>query len=489
MKNILYIMTDQQRYESLGVSGKSICRTPNLDRLAAEGVNFTNAYTVCALCTPGRASMLTGLYPHNHKMLINNDHHPSVHEEFPDYIRLISQDLTEAGYNCGYAGKWHCGTRKVPTSYGFRGMDVPAYGHPFRTSEYKDYIKRKNLEMPKLLECIPESAASDPKLTGKCGTFSGPPEACEPYFVADYSIGMMKDFAKKCKETGKPFMMFVSFWGPHHPCVVPEPYASMYDPADVQLWDSFEDDLACKPRAHRIFRDSIYPGGKDLGRDTWKKMIAKYWGFCTFMDDQVGRMLEALEEMGIADSTSVLFSTDHGDTIGCHGGLWDKGPFMYEDIYHIPLIVKIPGVGGKGETCDKLVSNMDLATTALDIAGVKPKQLHDARSLLPIIENPKAEWPDDLMCEFHGHRFSYTMRMIRWDKYKYVFNAADFDELYDLELDPSEMVNRIADPAYSKIADEGRKRLLKWIKGTGDVFGICAEEYVNPRSATIDLSY
>ncbi|HPN84539.1 MAG TPA: sulfatase-like hydrolase/transferase, partial [Victivallales bacterium] len=400
-----------------------------------------------------------------------------------DYVRLISQDLKEAGYNCGYSGKWHCGTSKVPSTYGFRGMDVPAYGHPFRTKEYKEYIKKKNLKEPSLVECIPPSALEKPRLTGKCGTYSGDPEACEPYFIADYSINMIKDFLKE----GKPFMMFVSFWGPHHPCVVPEPYASMYSPEDVQLWDSFDDDLKCKPRAHRIFRNSIYPGGKDLSRETWKKMIAKYWGACTFIDDQVGRMMKALDELGISDTTAILFSTDHGDTMGCHGQLWDKGPFMYEDTYHIPQIVKIPWLRKEGDYCEKFVFNMDLATTALDIAGIKPKSPHDARSLLPLVENPNAEWPDDIMSEFHGHRFIYTMRMIRWDKYKYVFNAADFDELYDLEKDPSEMNNLIANREYAKIADEGRKRLLKWIKDTSDVFDICAADYVNERSATVDI--
>lgn len=488
MKNILYIMTDQQRYESLSLTGKSICRTPHLDNLAATGTNFHNAYSVCALCTPARSSMLTGLYPHNHKMLINNDHHPTVPEEFPEHVRLISQDLHKAGYNCGYSGKWHCGTRKVPTSYNFKGMDVPAYGNPYHTSEYQDYLKKNNLSAPELIECIPESALTHPRLTGKSGTYSGSPEACGPHFIADYSLDMLKDFVKELNDSGKPFMLFVSFWGPHHPFLLPEPYASMYDPEEVELWGSFDDDLKNKPRAHQIFRDSIYPGGKDLDRATWRKIIAKYWGYCTFVDDQIGRLINALDELEVADSTAVLFSTDHGDTAGCHGQLWDKGPFMYEDTYHIPLIVRVPELGSPGMDCDKLVLNMDLATTALDIAGVMPENAHDGRSLLPLIENPDADWPDDVMCEFHGHRFLYTMRMVRWDKYKYVFNAADLDELYDLEADPCEMTNLIAEPAYSDIAEEGRQRLLKWIKNTGDVFDICADAYVNAKSATIGLN-
>ncbi|MCA1809203.1 MAG: sulfatase-like hydrolase/transferase [Kiritimatiellia bacterium] len=487
VKNILYIMTDQQRYDSLGLAGQSICRTPCLDRLAARGVNFSNAYSVCALCTPARASMLTGLYPHKHKLLINQDHQHPVADEFPDHIRLISNDLKDAGYNCGYAGKWHCGTTKVPSTYGFEGMDVPGYGSHQRNPYILEYQRRNGLAPPELLECIPESARASNKLTGTTGTFSGPPQACEPWFTAEYSIDLMRRYADAYQTAGKPFMMFTSFWGPHHPCNVPEPYASMYLPKDVRLWGSFYDDLKSKPRAQQIFRDSIYPGGKDLDEATWKKMIAKYWGLCSFVDSQVGRLVEALEELGLADSTAILFSSDHGDTCGCHGGLWDKGPFMYEDTYHIPLIASVPGLGQPGTTCDKFVLNMDLATTALALAGVPPADGHDGRSLLPLMADPAADWPDDVMCEFHGHRFLYTQRMLRWRDYKYVFNAADFDELYDLAGDPSEMNNLIADDGYRSVAEECRQRLLAWIKRTDDVFDICAADFLNERAATAGL--
>lgn len=487
VRNILYIMTDQQRYDSLSLAKQSICKTPNLDRLAARGTNFSNAYTVCALCTPARASMLTGLYPHKHKLMINQDHQHPVPDEFPDHIRIISNDLKDAGYNCGYAGKWHCGTSKVPSNYGFEGMDVPGYGSPQKNRYMAEYLEKNNLEQPEILECIPESARTDNKLTGKSGTFSGKAQACEPYFIADFSIDLIKKYAREYKENDKPFMMFTSFWGPHHPCFVPEPYASMYNPDDIKLWDTFHDDLKNKPRAQQIFRESIYPGGKNLDEQTWKKIIAKYWGFCTFVDEQIGRIIDELEKLGIDDSTAILFSTDHGDTCGCHGQLWDKGPFMYEDTYHIPLIAYVPGIKNKGVDCNKFVLNMDLATTALDIAGIAPQSPHDGRSLLPLIKNHNAEWEDDVMSEFHGHRFMYTQRMLRWENYKYVFNAADFDELYDLKNDPNEMVNLITDPAYKNIAEKGRKRLLAWIKKTDDVFDICAEDFLNETSATISL--
>jgi len=481
--NILYIMTDQQRYDSLSLTGMGICRTPHLDRLAVAGVNFSRAYSVCALCTPARASMLTGLYPHNHKLLINNDTHASSPDEFPDDIRLISQDLAAAGYNCGYSGKWHCGTRKLPSTYAFQGMDVPEYGRVYKTPEYLEYIARRGLKRPEVVEYIPETAASQPRLTGAAGAFSGPPEACEPYFVAEYALDLLRKFSAETAAGGRPFMLFVSFWGPHHPCYVPEPYASMYPPAEVKLWDNFDDDLSGRPNLIRKFGASIYPGGKSLDPETWRKMIAKYWGYCTFIDAQIGRLLAALDELKLAGHTAVMFSTDHGDTLGCHGRMWDKDSFMFEETYHIPLMLRIPWMETCGAGCNRFVLNMDLAATALDLAGVKPARRHDGRSLVPLAANPQAPWSDDVMCEFHGHRFPSTHRMLRWDKFKYVFNAGDFDELYDLENDPAEMRNLIADPAHAGIADECRRRLLQWINNTGDIMELTAVDYLNTEAA------
>ena len=452
-------MTDQQRYDSLSCVGQSICRTPFLDQLASKGVRFDNAYSVCALCSPSRSSMLTGLYPHNHRMIHNNDWPDPLGgiSDLPDNIRLISQYLISAGYNCGYSGKWHCGREKVPSTYGFVGMDVPNYGNPYRTKEYADYISSRGLKKPELIY-------SEKRGTVEVGTLSGPVEACAPHFVVEFAIDLMERFSEERGRTGKPFMLFVSFWGPHHPYFVPEPYASMYDPEDIELWPNFHDKLLNKPYVQKRFLNTWGEPNEDI----WRKAIAKYWGFCTFIDAEIGRLLDALKEMDLRNETVVIFSTDHGDMTGSHGGFWDKGPFMYEETYHIPIIIHWPGVTQEGRKCDKLVSNVDLATTVLDIAGVPLPDNLDGRSLVPLLHDPNAEWPDDLMCEFHGHRFPYPQRMLRWDHYKYIFNTGDRDELYDLETDPYEMVNLIDDPIMIDMIKECRRRLAEWIHKTKD---------------------
>ena len=467
--NILYIMTDQQRYDTLSCVGRSDCQTPNLDRLASQGVRFDNAYSICALCSPARTSMLTGRYPHKHRIWNNNDMMQWATRDLPDEERVISQDLVEAGYNCGYVGKWHCGETKLPRDFGFAGMNVPNYGQPYETQEYYGYLAARGLERPSVVSPIIEYAP---------GYYDGPPEACSPHFLVEYALGLLEKFNIERERSGKPFMLFLSFWGPHAPYLVPEPYASMYDPDEVELWANFRDDLEGKPRVQDRFRRAFsnYPNMTD---DAWRDSIAKYWGFCSFIDDEIGRLLAVLQDMGREDDTAVFFSTDHGDMTGSHGGIWDKSAFMYEETYHIPMIARVPGMTVPGTECKSLVSNMDLATTVLDIAGLPIPNNHDGRSLIPLLQDVNNEWRDDLMCEFHGHRFLYSQRMVRWGNYKYIFNAPDEDELYDLASDPHELGNCIDDPNYAEIAAEGRQRLMQWIKDSDDPIEFAAGFMLN----------
>jgi len=477
--NLLYIMTDQQRFDTVSAYGQSPCQTPCLDRLAADGVRFDQAYTVCALCSPARASMLNGRYPHNHHMWNNCDMMQWAVADLPDSERLISQDLAPLGYANGFVGKWHCGCAKVPSTYGFEGMDVPGYGDPYATKEYADYCRDRGLERPERTHMIDGGGArAQPNPQG--GISTGPPEACATYFLADYAIDMLRRYADRRRRTGQPFHLFVSFWGPHHPPFPPEPYASMYDPAQVELWPNFDDPLTNKPRIHDRFRRTFYPAGQTHAREVWQQLIAWYWGYMSFVDAQIGRVVAALDDLGLGDETAVLFSTDHGDMTGSHGGFWDKGEFMYEEIYHIPQIIRFPGVAPAGMVRDEFVTNMDLATTVLDLAGAPIPGNHDGRSLAPLLAAGDVSWPGDVMCEYHGHRYLYSQRMVRWDRYKYVFNAPDIDELYDLDADPHELTNRIDDPAMADVVAEGRRRLLAWIDRTDDPLRYAAGEMMGP---------
>ncbi len=457
--NILYLMTDQQRFDLMSLYGLTSCRTPNLDQFAATARRFDRAYTVCALCSPARASMLSGMYPHRHRMWNNNDMMQWAIRDLPDDVELISEPLGRAGYRCGYVGKWHCGEKKLPSTYGFEGMDVPNYGDPHKTKEYKAYLERYGLKRPGV-NWVVEDHIYRPVLVA--GITEGDVRATGTHFLIDYSLDMMREFESSRDASGAPWMMFVSLWMPHPPYVPPAEYAAMYRPEDMELWANFHDDLAGKPPHQDRFRNSCHHGA-DFDEGTWRQILALHFAQMTFLDAELGRLFDALDEMGLAGNTVVLFGTDHGDMSGSHGGFIDKGSYMYEEIYHVPQMVRWPGVTEPGSVCREFVTNMDLAATALAAAGVHIPDVYQARSLLPLCQGDASDWPDDVVCEYHGHRYLFSQRMVRWDVYKYVFNAPSFDELYDLEADPHEMTNLIDDPAYADVAREGRERLLRRI--------------------------
>jgi arylsulfatase A-like enzyme len=481
--NILYIMTDQQRFDDLGLYGLTQVQTPNLDALGSTGVRFDNAYSCCALCSPARASMLTGKYPHNHRMWNNNDMMQWACRDLPDEVELISKPLTEAGYQCGYIGKWHCGMDKLPAHYGFEGMNVPGYGVPYASPEYRDYAARLGLEKP---EPLVEVKTLDPRVRGIAGIIEGDIRAEASYFLSDYSIAMMRRFEEESRRTGKPWFIFLSYWAPHFPYYVPRSYADRFHAKDMKLCENFHDDLEGKPPNHRRYRER-YHRGLDHGEDTWRLIIARATAFMTYLDAQIGRVLDSLDELGISDRTAVLFGTDHGDMRGSHGKFVDKDSYMYEEIYHIPQIVRWPGVGEGGGVSRRFVLNMDLAPTALEVAGLPVPEDYDARSLAPLLRSEEDGWPDDVMCEYHGHRFLCSIRMIRWDHYKYVLNLGSFDELYDLKKDPHELHNRIDDPLMNEVAGEGRRRLMRRIEESKDDIRIAAFGAVGWDEAEIEL--
>ncbi len=472
--NILYIMTDQQRFDFMSLYGLSACRTPRLDALANEGARFDRAYTVCSLCSPARASMLTGRFPHSHRMWNNNDMMQWAVRDLPDDVELISRPLNEAGYRCGYMGKWHCGEAKVPTTYGFEGMDVPNYGNPYATAQYAEYLKRTGLTKPErrpaIMDCSPVQSPIAGELVGDI-------RASSTWFLTDYAIDRLEGLEDQRRSDGRPWMLFASYWLPHHPYFPPTEYLEQYDVDEIALWSNFHDDLAGKPPNQKRYRESFHRA-QEHDEDTWREIIRHCFAQMTFLDAQIGRLLDALAATGADRDTVVLFSTDHGDMCGSHGKFHDKDSFMYEELYHIPLLIRRPGVIEPGTVRDEFVYNMDLATTALDVARARIPEANQGRSLMPLLQSD-ADWPDDIYAEYFGHRFLSSNRMVRWADYKYVFNPISFDELYDLGADPGEMTNLIDDPAYAEIAAEGRRRILRWVNETGDDIRHAAQQMLS----------
>ncbi len=459
--NILLLLTDQERYDASAPDGLDI-ETPNLDRLRTAGMQFTRAYTPISICSSARGSLLSGLYPHNHGML-NNCHEPdAVRQDFPEDIPTFGQILNRCGYTNSYAGKWHVGRDQTPADFGFEYVGGGDGSHDDEDEEFHAYQRELGVDPNEVdLKEPVYTSNEDPILLA--ATTPIPPEATRTHYLVTKTIKRLKRNANR----NEPFFHRTDFVGPHHPYVVPEPYASMYDPAEIEPWESFTETFEDKPRVHEKYLE--YRGVDHLTWDDWSKIVAKYFGFVTFIDDQIGRILDVVDDLDLGET--VIFKTaDHGDFTGSHRQ-FNKGPMMYEETYRIPLIVRWPNRVEPGTTCEAFVRLLDLMPTFLDIADVSPPESIDGRSLTPLLEGkPPDDWPDDVFAQYHGDEFGlYSQRMLRTDRFKFVYNAPDVNELYDLEADPHELHNLANHPEYQSVRDDLERRLLEWMKETNDV--------------------
>ena len=461
--NCLTILTDQQRYDTLSCSGAPVCRTPHLDRLATEGVRFTHAYTNTAICTAERASVLTGLEPHKHGMLANTERNVGYPEELPAGLVPFTRCLTEAGYRAALVGKWHLGRERGPEAYGIEGTHFPGWGAPVDHPEYLAYLDAHGLPRWSIRDEHRGVFPNGRDALLMAAIYEGPVEGTYPYFLAERAIAALREYAAG----ERPFHLSLHFFGPHLPYIVPRAYAEMYDPSSVTRSPSMAETFAGKPRVQEAYSRhwafDTYPW------EEWQRITAMYWGYVTLIDEQIGRVLSALEELGLAGETAVFFSTDHAGFVGAHR-LCDKGPMMYDDIYHIPFLARLPG-GARGAVCDAFVTLLDLAPTALALAGLAAPAAMDGRSLLPLLRGERpADWPEEVYFQFHGHHFPYPQRGIRTRAHKLVVNPADVDELYDLTQDPYELVNCAEVPAYRDVRRDLTRRLYRHLEEKGDNF-------------------
>lgn len=474
--NILFIQTDQQRVDTLSAYGGTVCRTPYLNELANESVVFDNAYTSCPVCTPARASMQTGLYPFKHGMQTNGYGMGSMVQELPDTPRLLSRQLAGQNYSIGYTGKWHLGTkteeerhraanmayvqfpelaaglRSLPTDVGYEGDDFGGHGlggmvYP----EFKQYLSEKGLEW-KL-----ENKVSGHFEDHFAAELTSPEEGTVEYYLVERAIHHLEQF----RQREQPFFFSLNFWGPHEPYIAPTRFLDMYRDMELEPWSNFYDDGEGKPSIHRIKM------GNTKNWDDFVPYIRHYYAFMSSIDEQIGRLIGYLKRHDLYDNTVIIFTADHGESLGIHGGLCDKSYFMYEETCRIPLLVK-PTKGGEARPVrdDRFVSTCDIHATILGLAGVDTMPPGaDGCSFASALEGkPLPDWPDCVVTEGAGLESAmFTQRMIRKGPYKYVFNCGDLDELYDLREDPHELRNRINDPASADALAEMRASLADWM--------------------------
>ncbi|MEM7028930.1 MAG: sulfatase-like hydrolase/transferase [Chloroflexota bacterium] len=450
--NILFLFSDQHRHDALSCYGAPICRTPHMDSLAETGMRFTHAFTPTSLCSPARAALLTGLYPHNNGQLANMGNFNGVFDKQMLDATGYPELLTQAGYSTNYIGKWH-----LPKQ---GDTDFWHFDQWHTETEYAEEKAALGLGTDRSKEVRRlEWGGTAPF----CGQSILPAEHLQEAWCADKTIELLQAQA----ENDQPFMIFTSFFGPHFPYAVPAPYDTMYDAEQVERWINFDETFENKPYIQQ--REMLRWNASHLTWPDWQKVIAHYWGYCTYIDDQIGRILTALNKSGLAENTIVIYSSDHGDMTGSHR-LFNKGMYMYDEIYRIPLMVRWPGVTQPGGVCDDFVSLIDLMPTMLDAGQAQTPSTLDARSLRPLLQgNTVGDWPDDIYAEFHGYESTlFSQRMVRTKSWKFIYNPGAEDELYDVASDPGELRNLVDEVGYKHVLRRMKARLVTWLDRTSD---------------------
>jgi len=431
-RNIVFILSDDHRYDFMGFLGKpAFLQTPNLDRLAREGAYIQDAFVSTSLCSPSRASILTGQLSHHHGVVDNNTDIAAGAVFFPQYLQ-------KAGYETAFIGKWHMGHESDERRPGFdRWISFRGQGEYFDPELNVDgtHLKR-------------EGYITD--------------------ILTDYAIEWLK------QKRSKPFFLYLSHKAVHALFEPAPRHRGRYATAAVEYPISMADtadNYRGRPRWVREQRrsyhgvDFIYNGEMDF--DT---LYRRYCETLLGLDESIGRVLKTLEELGVADSTLVIYMGDNGFSLGEHG-LIDKRQ-MYEESMRVPMLAYSPGQIPHGTKVTALVQNIDIAPTILEAAGLKRPEQMDGRSFLPLLRGESVPWRDAVFYEYYwepNYPQTPTVHGVRTNRYKYIryYGIWDIDELYDLQQDPQELHNLIQDPVSQPLLKELNRRLFDWLEQTG----------------------
>ena len=477
--NIVFLLNDHQAHYRHGWDVGPKIQRPHFNRLASEGVMFGRAYTACPLCGPARRTMLTGLFPHNHREIHNGTDHPYDRDVYLDI-------LAQQGYRNYYYGKWHAGPGTA-YDHSSEGLSHPSYNNPYNKPEYLEYLSRRGLPEYEVViqrsflnpERRPDVVAGELYHSNgdwcnehATGIVTTPLDTHEAFYLANLACDRLRALASSEKDT--PFSLRVDFWGPHQPYFTTPEFADLYRPEDILEYPSFQDDLENKPEIYKSETNyGISQAGKiirpnPLPWSEWQKVLQLCYGQISLVDAAGGRILDTLNELKLADNTIVVWAADHGDAIACHGGHFDKKSYMPEEMVRIPLAIRYPGEISAGQVNHSLVSNIDLAPTFLDAAGTEFTNETDGQSLLPLVRGKDVDWRQSLMCETHGHAEDHLGRLVVTDQFKYVGNQNDMDELYDLQNDPYEMSNLVHDSGHQSTLSCMKSELKVWQEKTRD---------------------
>jgi len=473
--NILLLFCDQLRYDCVGSSGIRPVHTPNMDSIARGGLRFTNAYTPQPLCCPARQSLLTMRRPERDGFLWNHDIALKTISMTPGE-RIWPVRLSEAGYRMAYVGKWHESESHSPLAFGYDIYDCDEDYKKYREQKYG--VTKFTNGIDGEIDPVPLAdshthwlarlaCARLEQLAGKGGAGDG--ECGDDGGGSPQASASSGALTTRNGATG-PWHLRVDFTEPHPPVRPSAEFARMYKVDEIEPWDGFDDQFVNKPYIQKQMVHTWGLENYDWAR--WSSIVARYYATVSQLDDAIGKILDTLERCGRADNTLVILMPDHGDMCGAHRMI-DKHNVLYDDIVHVPMFIKWPGAIPAGQSVDAFVqSTLDIGPTILEAAGLAAPDNIDGRSLFPLFGgggDAPAGWRDCAVATYNGQQFGlYTQRMIRDNKWKYIWNTCDIDELYNVIDDPGELVNRVYDPECAELLINMRRRLHDILLREGD---------------------
>jgi N-acetylglucosamine-6-sulfatase len=417
--NFIFILTDDQRYDEMGCAGHPWLKTPNLDRLAAEGVLFKNAFVTTSLCSPSRASFLTGCYIHTHGVFINEENDPDP--ALPTFPQLLQQ----GGYEMAFIGKWHMRKTNEPREGFDHWVSFIGQGNYFGNDLNVDGQKVRT-----------ENYITDE--------------------LTDYAVNFIK------KKRSKPFMLYLSHKAIHGPETPAKRHENLYTDIAMKLYDDPKDNLDTKP----LWQARVRPGWEEKMRGRNQTLAA--------VDEGIALIRKTLDDMNILDDTVIIFASDNGHLSGEHG-LWDKRT-AYEESIRIPLIMRYPKLAKAGMVCEEMVLNIDLAPTLLELAEVQIPEKMQGQSWLGVLQGKPGRESFFYECFPIDNKYHRpNVLAVRTKKWKFIsyplpdVSTAKFPtrELYDLQNDPKELNNLVGNVKYMYEAREMAQLLEKLKVETG----------------------
>ncbi|MCY4484968.1 MAG: sulfatase-like hydrolase/transferase [Spirochaetaceae bacterium] len=478
--DIVWVMCDQLRWDAVGYAGNGVVRTPNIDRLAARGAWFESAYCASPLCSPARASWLTGTYPHTHGLY--NNYAPSREGiegcTLSDDAVTIGGLLKEHGYACGNVGVWHLSDDAVPAhgfddhwccfSYIYENLPGPFFGHLKDLGVANPYA----LDAPGTFRYgreMPLGNLTDPR-------------AQRTTWTVDQALGVL------ARSRTDPLFLLVGIKDPHPPIIPPSELLAHYSPERLPLPGNFHDPLDGKPPSQTRRRGRVPPGS--VTTEELRTVMRYYYALVTHIDRQIGRLVEALERAGRMDRTIFVVNSDHGEMLGNHGFV--EKALMYEESVRVPCLISWPEAIPAGQRVAAPLAGVDLAPTLLELAGAPVPDAVEGRSLAQAITTGTAPQPAPVFAEvasaeaiYRGNHIStqYAAHvMVRDGGWKYVWNRFEIDELYDLAADPSEMDNLAASSLCADRLAEMRRLIVAMLNRNGPgLYDWCARSLTRGR--------